>query len=54
MADKHPIPAGNGKAGKISTKKVVPGEAKRGAGDNYGGDGKSWRTLMRVPGKDKK
>jgi hypothetical protein len=57
MANKHPLPAGNGKSGNIATKKVNLGEAIRGAGDhNDAGrsNGKSWRTLMRVPGKDRK
>ena len=57
MANKHPLPAGKGKSGNIATKKIKPGEAKRGAGDHDGGgagDGKTWRTHMHVPGKDKK
>ena len=57
MANKHPLPAGKGNSGNIATKNVNLGEAIRGAGDhNDAGrsNGKSWRTLMRVPGKDRK
>ena len=53
MANKHPLPAGKGKSGQISTKVVKPGEAKRGAGDHkHVPDNKTWQNVMHVPHKD--
>jgi hypothetical protein len=64
MANKHPLPireAAKVKPGEpinhphesiphAPAKIIHPGEAVRGAGDHYGGEGKDWDDLLQIPG----